>query len=39
MPKRQTKTVSRKSYTRKVRTKTGGIKLKSVRPGTRKKRV
>mgnify|MGYP001300975417 CR=1 FL=1 len=35
----QTRTVARKSYHRKVRTKTGGIKVKHVRPGRRKKRV
>ena len=36
---RQTRTVSRKGYTKKVKTKTGGYKIKSVSPGRRKKRV
>ena len=39
MSKQKTRTVARKSYVKKVKTKTGGYKLASVKPGTRKKRA
>ena len=38
MPK-ATRSLSKKGYTRKVKTKTGGYKIKSVQPGRRRKRV